>query len=207
MAALFPVETHPSTMFENRSSLNWVRYQFGLRPAHTETSPAERAALVEFATDKTCLAEIGVHEGVTTRQLTQVMSKSGVYYAIDPYFPGKLGINFHQWIAQREVNGTAAGRVVWVQKTGVAAAQDVPPVDFLFIDGDHSYEGLKGDWEAWRSHLLPGAIVALHDTRGGRHACQRYMEEVICHDSEFYPVREVESLTIFERRSPPSSAH
>ncbi len=194
------------TMFENRSSLNWVRYQLGLRRAHTETSAAERAALVELATQKTCLAEIGVHEGVTARDLTQVMSPAGVYYAIDPYFPGKLGINFHQWIARREVSQSAAGRVIWVQKTGVEAAQDLPPVDFLFIDGDHSYEGLKGDWEAWRSHLSPGSIVALHDTRGGRHACQHYMEAVICPDPEFRRVREVESLTVFERIAPPSPA-
>ena len=71
--------------------------------------------------------------------------------------------------------------------------------DFLFIDGDHSYEGLQGDWEAWRSLIAPGGIVALHDTRGGRFGCQRYMEEVILPDPEFSIVDEVESLTVLKR--------
>lgn len=38
------------------------------------------------------------------------------------------------------------------------------PIDFLFIDADHSYEGCKKDWEAWNSKVKVGGIVAFHDT-------------------------------------------
>ncbi len=36
-------------------------------------------------------------------------------------------------------------------------------IDLLFIDGDHSYEGVKADIEAWLPHIKRGGHVAFHD--------------------------------------------
>lgn len=36
--------------------------------------------------------------------------------------------------------------------------------DFVFLDGDHSYEGVSEDWLLWTAALRPGGVVALHDT-------------------------------------------
>ena len=36
-------------------------------------------------------------------------------------------------------------------------------VDFLFIDGDHTYEGVKKDFEMYSPFVRIGGIVALHD--------------------------------------------
>lgn len=36
-------------------------------------------------------------------------------------------------------------------------------VDMVFVDGDHTYEGCRGDIEAWLPHLKIGGIMALHD--------------------------------------------
>lgn len=36
-------------------------------------------------------------------------------------------------------------------------------VDMVFIDADHSYEGCKGDIEAWLPNIKPGGILAVHD--------------------------------------------
>lgn len=36
-------------------------------------------------------------------------------------------------------------------------------LDFLFIDGDHSYEGVRSDFEKYATLVRPGGIVALHD--------------------------------------------
>jgi predicted O-methyltransferase YrrM len=44
----------------------------------------------------------------------------------------------------------------------VAAAFD-GPVDFLFIDGDHTYEGARMDFEMYAPLVRPGGIVAFHD--------------------------------------------
>ena len=35
--------------------------------------------------------------------------------------------------------------------------------DFVFIDGDHSYDGVKQDFQDYASAVPPGGIVALHD--------------------------------------------
>jgi predicted O-methyltransferase YrrM len=38
------------------------------------------------------------------------------------------------------------------------------PIDLLFIDGDHSYEGVKHDWEQFASFMQPHGAVVFHDT-------------------------------------------
>src|SRR4051812_37720157 len=36
-------------------------------------------------------------------------------------------------------------------------------VDFVFIDGDHSYDACKADIEAWTPFVKPGGVIAFHD--------------------------------------------
>ena len=38
-----------------------------------------------------------------------------------------------------------------------------PPVGLVFIDADHTYDGVKRDWTHWLARLAPHAIVAFHD--------------------------------------------
>jgi len=38
-------------------------------------------------------------------------------------------------------------------------------IDFLFIDGDHSYEGCAGDITSWLPHMKKGGVIAIHDHR------------------------------------------
>jgi cephalosporin hydroxylase len=40
---------------------------------------------------------------------------------------------------------------------------DGDPVDMLFIDGDHSYDGVLADWTMYHPLIRPGGIVAFHD--------------------------------------------
>ncbi len=37
------------------------------------------------------------------------------------------------------------------------------PIDFLFIDGDHSYEGVKRDFEMYGPLVRPEGLIAFHD--------------------------------------------
>ncbi len=45
-----------------------------------------------------------------------------------------------------------------------AAGRWMLPIDLLFIDGDHSYEGVKRDWELFSPHVSSFGIVIFHDT-------------------------------------------
>ena len=37
------------------------------------------------------------------------------------------------------------------------------PLDFLFIDGDHSYEGVARDFDLYERLVRPGGLIAFHD--------------------------------------------
>lgn len=39
------------------------------------------------------------------------------------------------------------------------------PIDFLFIDGCHSYEAVKADIEGWYPHVRDGGVILGHDYR------------------------------------------
>ena len=80
-----------------------------------------------------------------------------------------------------------------------------PPIDFIFIDGDHSYEGLRRDWESWRDMVAPGGVVALHDSRSTPNrpiddaGSARYTSDVVLADPRFHLAETVDSLTVLHR--------
>ena len=134
-----------------RVASHFLLWSVGLARAETQTSTAERAALSEAARGRRRLVEIGVWHGVTTARLRASMDPEGVLYAVDPFQPGRLGFSMQRVIAVREVGRIGGGKVHWVRLPGALAAEQIlreGPVDFIFIDGDHSYEGLRSDWEA-----------------------------------------------------------
>jgi predicted O-methyltransferase YrrM len=45
-----------------------------------------------------------------------------------------------------------------------ANAVQADQIDLLFLDGDHTYEGVKADWDLWSPLVRPGGIIAFHDT-------------------------------------------
>ena len=51
-------------------------------------------------------------------------------------------------------------------------------IDLLFIDGDHSYETVRADVEAWFPKLEDGAIVIFHDY-GWAEGVQQVVEEMV----------------------------
>jgi predicted O-methyltransferase YrrM len=69
-------------------------------------------------------------------------------------------------VARRAVGSVENGQVRWWRalSSGVAAAWS-EPIDFLFIDADHSFDGVSRDWADWAPRVRPGGHVALHDAR------------------------------------------
>lgn len=47
--------------------------------------------------------------------------------------------------------------------TSEAAKYWTEPIDFLYIDADHSYEGVLADLQAWVPHVKKGGVVAGDD--------------------------------------------
>lgn len=59
--------------------------------------------------------------------------------------------------------------------------QVVPRLDVLFIDGDHSYEGAKADWESYSGLLHPGSTVIFHDYGWAEGVKRVVHEDVMSH--------------------------
>jgi hypothetical protein len=55
--------------------------------------------------------------------------------------------------------------------------QDIK-IDFLFIDGDHSYEGVKKDFELYSTILSDNGLIVIHDTD------EKYEETLIVSEDE-----------------------
>jgi len=55
------------------------------------------------------------------------------------------------------IEGNSADPVI------IAAVEEFAPYDFLFIDGDHSYEGCKADWDNYSPMVRPGGLIGFHD--------------------------------------------
>jgi len=186
---------------------HYIAWTVGLAPATTQTTSAERECLARHATGRRRLVEIGVWHGVTTKRLRAAMHAQGVLSAVDPFPVGRLGFSVQQQIAHREVRATANGQIAWLRTTGAAAARDHQPVDFVFIDGDHSEVGLLADWRAWSQLVEPGGIIALHDSRSTPECpiddagSVKVTNEVILRDERFSVVDTVDSLTVLQRRA------
>ena len=185
---------------------HYIAWTIGLAPATTQTTAAERDCLARHAAGRRRLVEIGVWHGVTTRRLRAVMHPQGVLSAVDPFPVGRLGFSVQQHIAHREVDAVANGYVAWLRTTGDAAARDHASVDFVFIDGDHSEDGLLADWRAWSPLVEPGGIVALHDSRSTPErpidgaGSVKVTNDVILRDRQFAVVEGVDSLTVLRKR-------
>ncbi len=73
--------------------------------------------------------------------------------------------------------------MIVVAQSAVLAKIWSTPIGMLFIDGGHSFEAARGDYDAWTPKIAPGGILAIHDlfpnpADGGqapielyRHAC------------------------------------
>ena len=187
-----------------RSLQRLLLWQLGRIAIAPWTSQRETDCLEEYARDKRRLAEIGVWEGGTTKLLRRAMAPDGVLFAIDPFPTGRLGISYQRPIAHGEVRRIRNGTVVWLRTTGAQAASDprvaAAPLDFIFIDGDHTFEGLRADWEAWAPQA--SGIVALHDVVGDpEQGSVQFAQQRIVTDPRFAVVKTVDSLMVLARRS------
>ena len=188
----------------NGAAVRYARYRLGLVCAHTQTTAAEQACLARHAAGRRQLVEIGVMHGATTALLRSVMASDGVITGIDRHPPGRLFVSFERLTAKHELARHPRGHAVLLREWSHEAARDwTTPVDLLFIDGDHSWTGLERDWRDWTPHLVPGGVVALHDSRlmPDRDPLDsvRFTTEVVLHDARFKVVDAVDSLTVLER--------
>jgi predicted O-methyltransferase YrrM len=177
----------------------------GLRPANALHTTVERDALQRAARDRRVIVEIGVFEGASAAELRQVMHPDGELVLVDPFHLNRLPgpLRFGPRIARRTVEAVERGRVTWIEEFSVPAAESWDrPIDMLFIDGDHSVDASRADWEAWTPWVRPGGVVAVHDALppwvGPVQVVERAQKS-----PEWRVIDQTESVTVLLRQPPP----
>jgi predicted O-methyltransferase YrrM len=193
---------------KGQSFFHYLGVLFGVSHPETQTTPREREALAKYASGAATVVEIGVFEGVNTVILSKAMRKDGKTFGIDPFFKGGLGVCYHKMITKTHLKRNKVRDLVsLIEKYSFDAVNDIPTkVDFIFIDGDHSWEGISKDWPLYSDKLKAGGIMALHDTSiidadgGNVQDSVRYYNEVIRHDDRFEWVENVDRMNILRRK-------
>lgn len=189
--------------------LHFVKCILGLDQPHSQTTRAEQAAIAKYSKDAQAAIEIGVYEGVNTAIIASSINAIGKLYAIDPFFKGKLGICYHEKIARKHAKAAGVfNKINFIAKFSFDAANDIPNnIDFIFVDGDHSLEGIKKDWELYAGKVKSGGIIALHDTSIPSHdstvanlGSYKFFNEYISKDSQFNLIETVDSLNILQKK-------
>jgi len=124
-------------------------------------------------------AEIGVDKGGFSNHL---ISKSNLrkIFCVDPWIDnfgsGYIEVDFHpEGDARMKEAQTLlkpyieVDRAELIRATGLEASAEFPDgyLDFVYIDADHSLEGIFHDIYAWTPKVRVGGIVAGHDYKDG----------------------------------------
>jgi len=153
----------------------------GLIPPRTMHSADDAAVLRAVAAGRRRVVEIGVYEGSSAAVLCEVLDQDAELHLIDPFghhgwaLPAGWGATegASRRVVERARRRHGGPRVTWHVDYSAAVAQRWEgDVDLVFVDGDHSEEGVRADWEGWHGAVAPGGAIVFHDARltqeGGR---------------------------------------
>jgi predicted O-methyltransferase YrrM len=139
--------------------------------------PSELTALGEILAQRRPerALEIGTAEGGTLLFLTRLASPQATIVSVD--LPGgKFGGGYstrRQWFYQRFARSRQRLHLLRGDSHATEMLEDVKAafagkaLDYLFIDGDHRYEGVKSDFEMYGPLVRKGGLIAFHDIVDG----------------------------------------
>lgn len=131
----------------------------------------------DFAYDLMCwlqpetVVELGTHYGVSLFALVQAVEDFGLHatvHAVDTWlgdeYAGYYGDEvFDVFRSSLEFVGSRSVRLHRMRFEDALLNFGDESIDLLHIDGNHSYEALKEDFETWLPKIKPNGLVLLHD--------------------------------------------
>jgi len=136
------------------------------------------------------VVEIGVRRGVSTKAML-----AGLYEREEVGFGTGHLYSFDKDLRNiRVMGGTEEMRRNWTfclaysnkpswerskrEDKAPCAEWDGKPIDILWIDGDHSLQGIRDDWEYWEPFVKPGGLILLHDVQHRLFGVKDFWEEI-----------------------------
>ena len=137
---------------------------------HSHLTIEERVRLRRLSRDTAIVLEIGSYLGASACcfGVSAQRNDGAKVICIDTWNNDAMTEGSRDtWSEFRSNTSSFSNHVIPVRGFSTEVVEEVrkitPCLDLLFIDGDHSYEGVKADWEAYKEFLRAGSIVIFHD--------------------------------------------
>jgi hypothetical protein len=177
-------------------------------------SEREAEVIARLAHGARRVVELGVYEGSSALVLCRVLGPGAELHLVDPFVDSTGWALPPGWTATPAATRLVVRRAVRrggpMIRWHIARSQDVGrawsggSVDLVFVDGDHSPEGCREDFEVWQGHVGSEGAIAFHDARdgfaGGRGGIgPTAVVNELFRDGAWRIVEEVDSLVVVRR--------
>jgi hypothetical protein len=145
-----------------------------------QQDPEEFASFVEYLANKCPPSKLSIDVGIAAGGNTKFVRD---YYQVDKTIIVDIGQHPRHSHWQRIKSSVKSDIILEIIEDSHAphVRERLIPfagqIDYAFVDGDHSYRGLRQDIFLMKELLKPGAIMALHDTHAVAD-CNRVFEEL-----------------------------
>jgi hypothetical protein len=160
----------------------WGRLLGSLKHFECAQDPAELAQLLELVRGKSSLLEVGSCFGGSLKRMASVLAPRSLVVSVDAPLddtPKAFNPLLSLKDACRKISWMGHNVELFVGDSHsaqtVAGVAKYAPFDFGFIDGDHSYEGVKADWANYGPMCK---VVGFHDIAGPVEGCVRFWNEL-----------------------------
>lgn len=152
-----------------------------LKHFECQQNPKELQAMLTFVKGKKSLLEVGSNFGGTLWRMAQVLAPQSKVVSVDLVSEANTLVRPIVSLKANCQKIANWGHDVELilgdshKKHIIERVRQWAPYDFIFIDGDHSYEGVKQDWIDYGPM---GKVVGFHDTNGGETGCVKFWTEL-----------------------------
>jgi predicted O-methyltransferase YrrM len=138
-----------------------------IAPLQVRTELA-RLAEIASAEQPRRILEIGTGCGGTLFALAWAAQPGARLLSLDlTVYPAERRLLYRTFAKSRQVEAWQADSHLEQTRDRVAAHFGHQPIDILFIDGDHTYDSVRRDYELYAPLVREGGIVAFHDIVDG----------------------------------------
>ncbi len=151
--------------------------------------------------------EIGVLNGESALSLLSINEKINLH-GIDPIIPDSMEaslIGSLEIIKSNTERFNDRFKFIHDYSFNVVDSFEDNSKDFIFIDGDHTYDAVKNDFDMYYPKIKSGGLIFFHDSRMNRGGANfhvgssKFVDEVIQTNNNLELIGEAFSLTCFKK--------